>query len=197
MTTDDLPAEGKGPPRTWLGFARDQFLVFLFLVAFPGFVTAVAPVSWIRLERHGDQTFAVVHRCMFFVVPYRTDELEHVIGVDDQFVQGETRRDAVHQRNESTEDQAYLVLHGRDGSVRVEVSPVSIEGVRQRAKDFLADPQATVLHMTVVANWKFSVIVGGFVSLLTVLYLVGIASCVVEAVRRLASFPDEAQQGGS
>jgi hypothetical protein len=54
------------------------------------------------------------------------------------------------------------------------VSPASLSRVVQRAQEFLTNSQLSDLRMIVVANWKFSVIAGGLLSLLTVLYIVGL-----------------------
>jgi len=47
--------------------------------------------------------------------------------------------------------------------------------------------------MTVVANWKFSVLVGGLVSLLTVAYLFGMLLTVYRYLLRLSGFAAEEQ----
>ena len=51
------------------------------------------------------------------------------------------------------------------------MTPFNLDSVERRAEEFLDDPQAESLKMFVVANWKFSVGVGGFFSLLTVAYV--------------------------
>lgn len=151
-------------------------LAFLCFVLFPGMVTAIAPVSWVSFHRDGEKVTAQARICAFFVVPYRTMTIDPVIGIGDRFVAGHVTQDHRHRRNENvrSEDEAFLIIHGTDDSFNVPVSPVNIQSVMGRAHDFLDDPQSTELRMTVVANWKFSVIGGGLVCLLTVLYVVGV-----------------------
>jgi hypothetical protein len=59
---------------------------------------------------------------------------------------------------------------------------VNIERVTERVGAFLDDPSQPSLRMTVVANWKFGVIAGGVLSLLTVFYVYLQLSGLVRAV---------------
>jgi hypothetical protein len=58
-----------------------------------------------------------------------------------------------------------------DGRAKMEVPPVNIKRVTERAGICLDDPSQASLGMTVTANWKFGVIAGGVLSLLTVFYV--------------------------
>lgn len=161
-------------------------IAFVGCVLFPGFVTAVAPVSWVRFERTGENVSAKAQVCAFFVVPYRTMVIDPVVGVGDRFVAGHiTDSDRRRNRNVRSEDEAFLEIHGKDESFSVPVTPFNIESISRRAHEFLDDPSSTELRMTVVANWKFSVIGGGLVSLLTVLYVVGVGLSILAVPSRL------------
>lgn len=78
-----------------------------------------------------------------------------------------------------------LILHGNEASFEVPVSPASIDGVRERCVAFLNNPQAVSERLFVVANWKFGILIGGAMSLLTVLYFTG---CAWQAVRFVRGF---------
>lgn len=161
-------------------------IAFLGCVLFPGFVTAVAPVSWVRFERNGEQVAAKAQICAFFVVPYRTTLIDPVVGVGDKFIAGHVTPDHHHShQGVRSEDEAFLVIHGKEDSINVPVSPVNIQNVTRQAHEFLEDPNSTELKMTVVANWKFSVIAGGVVSLLTVLYVVGVGLSILAVPWRI------------
>jgi hypothetical protein len=130
---------------------------------------------------------ATAKTCVFFVIPYKTAVVESLIGVGDRFVAGQAvpradRRDRTYR----SEDESFLLLRGRETDVEVPVSPASVATVSKRIAEFLAQPQATELRLFVVANWKFSLIAGGLLSLLTVLYFLGLAVSIVFWVLRLA-----------
>ena len=166
-------------------------LGFVFCVLFPGFVTAIAPVSWVRFERTGEVVSATTKTCMFFVIPYKTQRISPVTGVGDHFIAGtlSSRRAGQSERDRTrSEDEAFLEIHGENSSAQISVSPVNIKSVLQRSEEFLKNPAATELRLTVIANWKFGLIAGGFVSLLTVLYVGGLIGLVLQFAWRLAGF---------
>lgn len=164
---------------TWLGAIGSQFFVLFFCVGFPGFCTAIAPVSWVKFQRSGDRVSARAEVCVFFVLPYKTMTVDPVVGIGDRFVGGtesRERRSGKRDRVTKSEDQGFLVIQGDDHAAEVPVTPVDLESVIERSEAFLKDPQATELELFVVANWKFSVIMGGLTSLLTVLYVGSLVS---------------------
>ncbi len=166
-------------------------LGFVFCVLFPGFVTAIAPVSWVRFERTDKIVSATTKTCVFFVIPYKTQRISPVIGVGDHFIAGtlSSRRPGQSERDRTrSEDEAFLEIRGENSSAQVSVSPVNIKSVLARSEEFLNDPAATELKLTVIANWKFGLIAGGFVSLLTVLYVTGLFLLLARFVVSLLSF---------
>lgn len=162
---------------TWLGWIGSQLFVAFFCVAFPGFLTAVAPVSWVKFQRSGDRVTARAQVCMLFIVPYKTLTVDPVIGIGDRFVGGtesRQRRSGRSDRVTKSEDQGFLVIQGEDQVAEVPVTPFNLKSVIERSEAFLKDSQSTELKMFVVANWKFSVLFGGLMSLFTVLYVVSV-----------------------
>ena len=165
-----------GPHRmkktSWLGSIGSQLFLLFFCVGFPGLCTAIAPVSWVKFQRTGDRVSAKAQVCVFFVLPYKTMTVDPVVGIGDRFVGGtesRERRSGQRDRVTKSEDQGYLVIQGDDHAAEVPVTPFNLKSVIERSEAFLEDPQATELKLFVVANWKFSVIMGGLTSLLTVL----------------------------
>jgi hypothetical protein len=161
------------------GSNRFAYIVgFVFCVLFPAFVTGIAPVSVTRFERQGQEIVARSSANLLFVIPYRRVQVDGVTAVDDRFHEGELSVD--HSAGDSiprqvrSEDEAFFVIHGRNGQAEVSVSPASIGSVMEKARAFLATPTERELRLVTVANWKFGVIAGGFLSLFTVLYLVGV-----------------------
>lgn len=164
---------------TWLGWIGSHLFVAFFCVGFPGFCTAVAPVSWVKFQRTGDRVSARAQVCVFFVIPYKTLVVDSVESIGDRFKGGtesRQRRSGTTDRVTKSEDQGFLVIHGADQVAEVPVTPFNLKSVVKRSEAFLKEPQATELKMFVVANWKFSVIMGGLTSLLTVLWVFGVVS---------------------
>ncbi|MBC7819774.1 MAG: hypothetical protein IAG10_23060 [Planctomycetaceae bacterium] len=148
----------------------------LVCVGVPALMTAMAPVSWLEFTRAGEQVRVTTQTCMFFVIPYRVNELADVKRFETTFHRG----DELHKRpgdgkHGRAEDEAGLVLYGpQEGQqVSVPVSPASIKSVETRLKAFLEDPKQQNLSLFTVANWKVGLIFAIPVCLLTVLYVVG------------------------
>ncbi|MBM3998998.1 MAG: hypothetical protein FJ297_05550 [Planctomycetes bacterium] len=160
---------------------RTSFGAFLlgaaFCGGFPALFTAIAPVSYVRLERVGDEVRASSSTCLLFFVPYARQQVTGVVGVNDRFHEGTLSRSRPEpgKRRVRSEDEAFLILHGaaEDELLEVSVSPVNIKGRVEDVEQFLKDPQAKELRLFCVSNWKFAVFAGGLVSLLTVLWIVG------------------------
>lgn len=180
-----MARSNSGAKQNWASY----LIGFVGCVVVPGFVTAIAPVSTVKLERRGETVSAQINTNAFFIVPYRKDHLAQVTEADDRFHAGEFTRKSHQRKNEGTysEDESFLVLRGPAGTIEASVSPVNVDDVLAKAQAFLKDPQASELRLFVVANWKFSVIAGGLVSLLTVLYVVGVTISVLQFFARLVT----------
>ncbi|MFO0914815.1 MAG: hypothetical protein U0795_17790 [Pirellulales bacterium] len=175
-----------------MGWIGQQLIAFFFCVLFPGFVTAVAPVSWVKLTRADGRVSAVAHTCVFFVIPYSTQRLDQVVSVGDRRVAGEWSRERSTRKRHRSEDQGFLQLNGPDETIEVSVSPVNVKDIRERVEAFLGDAGRPELRFWTVANWKFSVIFGGLTSLLTVLYVIGIVGSILVGLYRFVAPPREA-----
>lgn len=184
---DTVSSKSKSRKTTFSSLA----IGFVACVIFPGFVTAIAPVSWIRFERAGDFVSATTQTCVFFVIPYKTQHVSPVIGIGDHFIAGtlSSRRPGQSERDRTrSEDEAFLEIHGEETSAEISVSPVNIKSVVERSESFLKDPSAKELRLTVIANWKFGLFAGGFVSLLTLLYVAGLVGLLFQSLWKLAKF---------
>jgi hypothetical protein len=156
------------------GMIFGHAVLFIFCVALPAIMTGAAPVSTVALTRVDGRVSAKVAKCILFIVPYSRTTIYDVTSVGDRFVAGSatvSRNPSGGSRSVQTEDSAYLTIEGATGSVKVEVSPVNVKGVLEKAGAFLEDSSRTNLRFTVVANWKFGVFAGGLLSFLTVFYL--------------------------
>jgi|GEM_PF-6109347 len=161
-------------------------ILFIALVAFPGFWTAVAPITTVEFTRTGSTVRAEIRPRMWFVVPYRHIVVPDVLSIDDRIVSGSSERD-FRPGGSSTdqvpsENQAFLTVEGKDTRGKIEVSPVNVVKVRREVQAFFDDPAQTHLRIITVANWKFSVFAGGFLSLLTILYIYMMLSQLVRTL---------------
>lgn len=186
---ESLPREGVGKkPATFGEMIFGHVILFVACVALPAFVTAVAPLSTVKLMRSGEGigVSAKVSTRLLFLVPYKVTVLEQVTAIGDRYVEGHmTERRPGDLRTTRTEDEAFLMITGTTGEAKVPVSPVNIRSVEEQAEAFLKNPAQRELKMTVIANWKFGALVGGFLSLLTVFYIYLQISSVLRAMKRL------------
>lgn len=170
-------------------FLIGQSIAFVFCVFFPAFLTAVAPVSWISFQRQGDKVIATSKTCALFFIPYQVKTIDPVVGVGDHFISGTYSRRTGNRESVKSEDQAFLMIHGEgEQAAKVAVSPVNIKSVTERAEAFLKDPNSTKLNLFVVANWKFGIFGGGLISLLTVLYVVGVTLAIFQGIGKLIRY---------
>lgn len=151
-----------------------QAILLIFCVGLPVIFTAAAPLTVTNLTRENGSVTAQISKRLLFVVPFQRTTLRDVTAVGDRLVAGSTgtmRNPTGGTRTTRTEDAAFLTIESTTGSAKVEVSPVNIKTVLERAGLFVEDPSKTNLRLVTVANWKFGVFAGGLLSLLTVFYL--------------------------
>jgi hypothetical protein len=83
-----------------------------------------------------------------------------------------------------SEDEGFIVLMDKDEKVEVPCSPVDLEAKQKAIDDFIkaadvpGNDESQELNLTCVSNWKFAVFAGGLISMLTVLYIVGVVIMV-------------------
>lgn len=191
---------GMEPKQTLKGKIFAHAFAWFFCIGFPAIVTAIAPVSWIKYERHGDHVTATAKTCLLFVIPYKTVTVDPVTGFGDRTKSGSVsvyrRSNGRHDDHVKAEDEGFLVIQGPNQKAEVSVTPHDLESVQEKSDAFLNDPQATVLKLFVVANWKFSVIGGGLASSLLVLYLGGCVFAIGQWLLRLLGFGKQAERKG-
>jgi hypothetical protein len=160
-------------------------ILILACVVLPGFCMLIAPLSVVQLTREDGSVRAEVSKRVWFIIPYRHQTVAPVVAIGDSFHSGEWNpNNDGNGGSTRSEDSATLVIHGPRGDpVEVEVSPVNIHDVVRKADDFLEHSGQSKLRLIVVANWKFGVFAGGFLSLLTLFYLFVLATSFVHWLR--------------
>ena len=148
------------------------------MLVLPAAVTAIAPVTYITLEKSGDGVKVTSKPCLLMVVPFNTRTLSPVTEISTR-VRAARQRNAKERRRDdgkrgTIEGEGHLVFIGPDDtSIEASVSPASIERLEKLSQDFLAAPSDTPLTMFAPANWKFSVIGGVLATGWALLYIVG------------------------
>lgn len=157
-----------------------QAFAFAVCVVVPALATWMAPLSITDLSRQGPVVSAKVTTCIFFCISIREVVVSPVKSVASELHPGQTYTESVTQSDgrrkretRRSEDEAFLALIGDDQRVLVPVSPVNVEQVKRRVAGFLTAAEPDELRLRTVANWKFSVLAGVPLTLLTLLYVVG------------------------
>ncbi len=115
---------------------------------------------------------------MYFVVPFRIQRVDEVTEIRHRERAGKTERQRRfgHTTNKTVhvDGEGFLEIHGIGGQkAEVSVSPASLQSVVRKSEQFLnstSEPTATIFT---IANWKFGGLMGGVLTLFTVLYVVG------------------------
>lgn len=171
------------------GMVLQHVIVFLICVAFPGLVTLVAPASWLAFQRSGDVVSCTTRTCVFFVVPFKTQHVNQVTGIDRRERAGQTRRQREHGRETNkyvdVDGEGFLqILGANDQKAEVSVSPASLESVVGRSRDFLNSSDRDSTTIFAIANWKFGALMGGVLTSFTVLYVVGYSLSLLNMIFR-------------
>jgi hypothetical protein len=164
-----------------LSLPKQLILGFVFCVFLPGFFTAIAPVTYVNLQRQSGQVHAETRTCFFFVIPFKSQRLESVIGVGKHYVFGKSTRPHKGQSDRyHSDDEGFLDLHSETETIQVAVSPVNVKDKLQQVQDYLQADTADSLSFAVIANWKVGAIAGGTLSLLTLVYCYGVIRLIVK-----------------
>jgi hypothetical protein len=153
-------------------------IVFLICVVFPGIVTLFAPATWLTFERNREAVRCTARTCMFFVVPFKTQQVEQVIAIEQRERNGgirkETKLGRTTGKNIHVDGEGFLQIRGvGDRLAKVSVSPASLENVVNRSTEFLNSNKEGSTTIFAIANWKFGGLMGGILTSLTLLYVVG------------------------
>ncbi len=160
------------------GLLLQHVIVFLICVVFPGVVTMMAPATWLTFERIGDGVRCTTRTCIFFVVPYKVQQIEPVIEIGHRERAARTVKQREFGRNTDktvqVDGEGFLQLHGVDDQlVEVSVSPASLGRVEATSNAFLKSTTEASKTIFAIANWKFGGLMGGVLTSFTVLYVVG------------------------
>ncbi len=171
-----MDISGKKP--TLGGYILQHVVVFLICIVFPGLTTMIAPATWITFQRNQETVSCTTRTCMFFVVPFKVQHVDQVTEITHRERAGETRRQKKYGRDTNkyvhVDGEGFLQVHGaNDQLAEVSVSPASIESVATKCQNFIDSSTEASTTLFAIANWKFGFLMGGILSLFTLLYVVG------------------------
>lgn len=155
-----------------------QAIAIICFVIVPGLVTLVAPRSTLEFRQSGDGVDVTVQRYVFLVVPWRTQIVAHATDIRADVTETtrykDTRenrqKDRVGHTNLAT-GQVAILSAGPD--VIVQAQPGLAEAIAAEFKAFAAAPSQTPVRRTVYASWVLTYVLGGVMTALCALYVVG------------------------
>ncbi|MBX7210091.1 MAG: hypothetical protein K1X78_17365 [Verrucomicrobiaceae bacterium] len=175
-----------------LGRILREIMSIGFCFGLPAAYMMLFPVATTVMERRGEVVTATCIRRIFFVVPCQTESVSGVTRIDHDIVRGSLSRtlrsgDEDDRRRPATraEDMSSVIIVGTGGSIDVPVSPVDLDVVRRRMRDFVVESREPELRVFTVANWKWSVVGGGLLCVLPVLYLVTLLKTIVSRASKI------------
>lgn len=167
-----------GDRPTFGGMLLQYLLVFLLCFVFPAAVTMMAPATWLTFKRSGEVVSCKTRTCVFFVVPYKTQVVDQVTGIRARERAGRTESQREFgkstSKNVHVEGEGFLQIYGvGDTKAEVSVSPASLKNVEHKSNDFLNSNEQGSKTIFAIANWKFGGLMGGALSMLTLICAVG------------------------
>ncbi len=172
------------------GLILQHLIVFLICIVFPGVVTSVAPATWLTFTRNGETVSCKTRTCMFFVLPFKNQNISEVTKVSQRELGGGTRRERKMGRETNNtihvDGEGFLQIHGaNETQIEISVSPASLSGVEMKANDFLQDKARISTTIFAIANWKFGALMGGVLTSFTALYVVGYSIATLRWIAKL------------
>ncbi len=166
-----------------------HFIVILICVVFPGATTMYFPATWISLERSGADVHCTTRTCVYFVVPFKTQRVEKVTEIKQHEKAGENKQQMKQGRTTGSyvhvDGQGFVEILGKEQQkAEVSVTPASLEKVVERLKHFLEANEETNTIIFAIANWKFGGIMGGVLTMFTLLFVVGYSASFVKLLFR-------------
>ena len=160
------------------GMLLQHVIVFLICIVFPGGVTLMAPATWLTFERSDEGVRCTTRTCAFFIVPFKIQIVDQVTEIPYQERAGRNEQKREFGRTTSktvyVDGEGFLQIHGvGEQLAEVSVSPASLESVVDKSNYFLTSSKEKSTTIFAIANWKFGGLMGGILTLFTVLYVVG------------------------
>ncbi|HRD97353.1 MAG TPA: hypothetical protein PLA97_13250 [Rubrivivax sp.] len=147
----------------------EHLLAVLFFILLPAAWTALMPVAWTSFTREGPVVTATTHKHLLLVVPYTWQTLRGVTGVDFDYESGTWTR-SISTRTRS-EDKAWIVLTGGPEKAVIPVDAEEAQDTARSMQAFLQDPNWASNSWFTYADFIFSLVASGVLTLLPLFYL--------------------------
>jgi hypothetical protein len=157
-----------------------QLIAVLCFVLLPGAITLVAPRTGLAFSKSASGPTVTVTRYVWLVVPWRTVTVDAVSRLDVDVTARSRYANTAENRRKGRAGTVQmptgqLTVVGAGVPAVVQVSPDTVEEVAARFKRFAAAEHADPERFPVYASWGLTYGLGGVMTFLTALYLLGAA----------------------
>lgn len=172
---------------SWASFRSTvitQAIAVVCFVVMPVVITFVAPFSTLEFRRVAGDVDVVVTRYVLVFLPWRTQYVPQVARLRADIKDAEHRHLTASERRKGYAQYSFAtaqvaILGAGRPEVIVQVAPDMAEDVVARFDAFRRDAAATRQTVEVYASWWLSYVLGGVVTALCALYVVGAVLAVV------------------
>jgi hypothetical protein len=178
------------PGTSWRGVLIAQSVAFLGCVIVPVMVTLMAPVTVLEYRKTGTEAQVLIVRYVLLFVPWRTQEIAGVTEIRADVTERKVLKDTKENRRKDQVGHVQLAtgqvaVLGAGPPAIVQAQPGLAEDIAAEFAAFAASPEQGPVHRTVYASWALTYVLGGAMTALFALYVVGVTLAGLNAVRKL------------
>ncbi|MEZ4633222.1 MAG: hypothetical protein R2880_21335 [Deinococcales bacterium] len=180
-----MTSQAKKAPSTLSSVIITQAIAIFGFVIVPILITLVAPLSRVRVEYLDGKAVATITRYVLLFIPWKTERIEGVTGARADTTTTHTRKatSAERQRGDSSSKLVFAtgqiaLLRGEQESI-VQAAPELATETANAVNVYLAEESKQPLEKTLYASWSLSYILGGIMTALCGLYVVGAALAII------------------
>lgn len=164
-----------------------QMIAIIGFVIVPILITSMAPFTDLTFRHGAAGATVMVKRYVLMFIPWRTTEIANVkmvrADINESFRYGNTaenrRKGRVGAVSHAT---GQLVITGEADEEIVQAAPEIAKVVSARFQQFLTNRAADAMTVPVYASWSLSYLLGGAVTALTALYVIGACLALIKSI---------------
>lgn len=161
-----------------MGTIITQTIAFVVFLVVPIVITLMVPFTDLEFRRAGDGATVTIKRYVLMFIPWQTTEIANAKALRAEITPESRYRNTAENRRKDRADTVKLatgqmVVVGDGREVIVQAAPEIAEGISDQFKQFLADRAAKPVAISVYASWRLSYLLGGAVTALAALYVIG------------------------
>lgn len=155
-----------------------QAIAIVSFVIVPTIVTSMVPFTDLTFERKAGAASVTVKRFALMFIPWQTIEIKDVKAIRADINQSFRYEDTAENRRKGRAGAVnyatgQLVILGEDREVIVQAAPEIAGGIAAQFKQFQTAEIAKPVTISVYASWRLSYLLGGAMTALAALYLIG------------------------